>query len=313
MTETVQVGTVKLKLKKEGGYFFSGSTVVDHRPVIDFSTENWYMKKVYEAGKNAGYVTVEYSGTSEGYSNAWGKGSTRTVSMQIQRTGGGTDNPDWSGAADVVMNDNFGRQLRYVASQPQLISYTGGFVDEGRTEESVKLSYDMPTVTADGTFDNANRKSSSTTTSLISPPTEKRLFIAEYKDVRNHWARQAIEAMCGLGVFDNKGKYFGPGYAARRVDLARGIAVIADLAKEPVKKTTSRKTVAEEPLFVDVPSTDQNLNISRQSQKQVLISAKAKRCLNQEHSSAGQKPRLLWYRPWDCTGWLPVENTRHHL
>ncbi|MGE5423297.1 MAG: S-layer homology domain-containing protein [Ignavibacteriales bacterium] len=253
LTETVQVGSVKLKLKKEGGYYFSGSKVVDHRPIIDFSTENWYMKKIYEVGK-VGYLTVETTGTSEGYANAWGKGNTRTISMQIQRTGGGTDIPDWGGSADIVMNDNFGRTLRYVASQPQLISYAGGFLDEGRIEESLKINYDLPTVAADGTVDNSGRTSNSTTASMTSPPTERRLFIAEFKDVRNHWARQAIEAMCGLGVFDNKGSYFGPGYAARRVDLARGISVIAELAKEPVKKTTTRKVVAETPMFVDVPA-----------------------------------------------------------
>lgn len=258
ITETVQVGSTKLKLKKDGGYAFSGSKVVDHRPIIDFYTENWYMKKIYEVGKGAGYLTVETIGTSEGYANAWGKGNTRTISMQIQRTGGGTDAPDWGGSADIVMNDNFGRTLRYIASQPKLISYSGGFVDEARTEESIKINYDLPMVASDGTIDNSDRSSNSTTWSLTSPPTERRLFIAEYKDVRNHWARKSIEAMCGLGVFDNKGSYFGPGFAARRVDLARGISVIAELAKEPVQKTSARKVVAEPPVFIDVPSDDKD-------------------------------------------------------
>jgi hypothetical protein len=261
LTESIQVGGQKFKLKKDGGMFFSASKVVDHRPIIDFTSENWYLKKAYDLGKDGATVTVEQSGTSDGYDNAWGKGSTATISTHICGYSSDQTDPDWEASIDSVTNDSFTRDLEYLPSQPQLISYSGGFLEQSTIQETLKYDYNLPTPDTTGTtMDNDDRNRGSDTMSLTTPPTQKRLFIKEFKDVNGHWAQRPIEEMCGMGVFDNNGNIFGPGVPALRKDLARGIAVLCDLVKAvPVKAGTANKQPAAETLkFMDVKQDDPN-------------------------------------------------------
>lgn len=254
LTESIDVGGQKLKLKKDG-YFLSASRVVDHRPLVDFSTENWYMKKTYETGRDGGMVIMEASGASEGYDNPWGKGHTATMTINLTSRAVGTQGSNWQGSIEAVLNDTFSRTLRYVPSQPQLISFSGGFLEESVSEETLRATYDLPVAGNDNKLENNLRSRASVSLSLAGPPAQKRLFIKEFRDVRGHWAQQSIEAMCGLGVFSNNGGYFGPGYAARRSDMARGLAILGGMVQteEPKKKTTSKKAPPVTPVFLDVP------------------------------------------------------------
>ncbi|MGE5405721.1 MAG: S-layer homology domain-containing protein, partial [Candidatus Saccharibacteria bacterium] len=258
LTETVQAGGNKLKLKKDG-YFFSASKVIDHRPVIDFYTENWSFKRIYEIGKGKNYISVVTSGTTDGYSSAWGAGATGTTNTNIESVAGDSTGTAWKGTVQATMLASTTNDLRYIPSAPQLISYSGGYVQESSGEESLRISYDMPTVGASGTsttttINDAIRNTGSTTTSINSPTTQKRIFIREYKDVRGHWAQNSIEAMSGLGVFDNSGNFFGPGLMARREDLARGLCMLCSLVQEQPVKTTAaaKKAPVEQPYFADV-------------------------------------------------------------
>ncbi|MGE5416795.1 MAG: S-layer homology domain-containing protein [Acidobacteriota bacterium] len=290
LTETVQAGGNKLKLKKDG-YFFSASKVIDHRPVIDFFTENWYFKRIYELGKGKNYISVVTSGTTDGYSSAWGAGTTGTMNTNLESVAGDSTGSAWKGTVQGTMLASTTHDLRYIPSAPQLISYSGGYVEESAGEESLRISYDMPTVGASSsatsttstttttsttsatTINDTIRNTGTTTTSVNSPPTQKRLFIREYKDVRGHWAQNSIEAMSGLGVFDNTGNFFGPGLMARREDLARGLSMLCNLVQEgPVKKTAlTKKAVPEQPYFVDVQPDDQYYKYVQEIQKRNIV------------------------------------------
>lgn len=251
LTESVQVGANKMKLKKDG-LFFSGSRVLDHHPMVDFYTENWSMKKTYEVGKNVYNIVVESNGTSEGYTNPWGAGATATITTHVTSYNGSDGAMAWEGSLETVTNTSTSRSLKYIQSQPSLISYAGGYLDESITEETSRTRYDMPAIVGTSVY-NSVRSQNSTTMNMATPRTQKRLFIHEFKDIQGHWAQNQIEAMCGLGVFDNTGTFFGPGYAARREDLARGLAALGDYVQPAAVKTTAgRKAAVEEQIFADV-------------------------------------------------------------
>ena len=93
-------------------------------------------------------------------------------------------------------------------------------MENKREDQTLKIIYDLPTVTDDGIMDGVRNRGEETL-AFTSPPEVKRLFVKECKDLRGHWARQAIEALCGLGAFDVQGDYFQPGVAIRRGEFIK--------------------------------------------------------------------------------------------
>lgn len=272
MTESLQVGGLKLKLNKDSLYF-TASRVIDHRPISDFYTENWHWKKVYEAGKGGSTITVEASGQRQGYSNAWGAGSTDTITVTIDSAAGSTSGTDWQGTLEAVAARSSGRDLKYIANPTNLISFSGGYLEEKTGEESLKVSYDLPYIDATGAINNSSRVRDTVTASMTTPVTQKRLFVKEFRDVRGHWAQRQIEAMCGLLVFDNRGNFFGPGYNATREDLARGLAVLCNLVPQETAARTTRtaKAETEHQYFIDVPPGNPNYKYIQELAKRGVL------------------------------------------
>ena len=250
ISESLALSGQRYKLNKDG-VFFSSTKVVDRKPVVDYITETWNYKKVYEAGKAVYTVTIEASGSSQGYANAWGKGTTTTSLAQITYSKPSDGQVIGEGQVKTVMSSSYNRNLRYVPSKVDLSSFSGGYVDEAYTEENLKASYDLPVLSSSG-----ERSKGEVSLAMVSPPQQRHLFIREFRDVRNHWARPSIEAMCGLGAFDNQGTMFGPGLAARRIDLAQGLAQVCGLVSQDTGKKINTKTKGKEvhePVFFDVP------------------------------------------------------------
>ena len=196
------------------------------------------------------------SGESDGYSNAWGEGETRAVQVALQGeiVSDDDDSPAvsrWQGSLRAVMNRSLSRNLYYSESNPELISFAGGFVENRREDQTLKITYDLPTVTGDGILDRVRNRGRNL---AFTPPEVKRLFVKECKDLRGHWARQAIEALCGLGAFDIQGDYFHPGVAIRRGEFIKALMVVGDAVDEAETAATGRgrKTPVEEPYFLDV-------------------------------------------------------------
>ncbi|MGI6512928.1 MAG: S-layer homology domain-containing protein [Syntrophomonadaceae bacterium] len=257
LTETINIDGKQYKLVKDS-VFFNGSRVIDHQTVIDYLIGNWHLRKAYEVGRGEGRITVEMSGESDGYSNAWGEGETRAVQVALQGeiVSDDDDSPAvsrWQGSLRAVMNRSLSRNLYYSESNPELISFAGGFVENRREDQTLKITYDLPTVTGDGILDRVRNRGEETL-AFTSPPEVKRLFVKECKDLRGHWARQAIEALCGLGAFDIQGDYFHPGVAIRRGEFIKALMVVGDAVDEAETAATGRgrKTPVEEPYFLDV-------------------------------------------------------------
>jgi len=258
-SESLTLSGKQYKLSKDS-VFFNGSEVLDHQAVIDYTTGNWYMKKVYEVGRREGQVTVEMTGESDGYFNAWGRGETRSVEIRLEGKLTTNSRPpttvNWQGSALVVMNDTSSRILEYVESNPQLVSFTGGFVDRRQASQILKISYDLPAVSGDTISDQTRNRGDEYLT-LKTPPETKRLFVKECRDLRGHWARSAIESLCGLGAFEVQGSYFYPGVAMRRGEFIKALMVVGEVV--PVSTSagtaTAKKLPPEEPVFLDVDNT----------------------------------------------------------
>lgn len=256
LTESITIGEQRYRLVKDS-IFFNGSEVCDHQTVIDYLTGNWHLKKVYEVGRDEGLVIVEMSGESDGYSNAWGEGETRAIQVRLEGESYSDDDPSavsrWQGSARVVMNRALSRNLYYSASNPELISFSGGFVENRQEDQTMKITYDLPTVVG-ATITDRIRNRGGYNLAMVSPPEVKRLFVKECKDLRGHWARQSIEALCGLGAFDIQGDYFYPGIAMRRGEFIKALMVVGEAVPAEVLTTTRRgqREPVEEPFFLDV-------------------------------------------------------------
>ena len=256
LTESITIDGQQYKLVKNS-VFFSGSKVVDHQTVIDYLTGNWHLKKVYEVGRDGGEVTVEMSGESDGYSNAWGEGEARQVQVRMQGKIVLGGNPPqvihWQGSVRGEMKRALSRSLYYSASNPQLVSFSGGFVENRQQDQTLRISYDLPVVT-DRIPTDSIRDRGDKTLAMTSPPEVKRLFVKECKDLRGHWARSAIESLCGLGAFEIQGDYFYPGLAIRRGEFIKALMVVGEAVTEEETATTrkGKREPVEEPFFLDV-------------------------------------------------------------
>ncbi len=274
-TESLAIGKVTYKLDKDR-LFFSGSQAVDHCPAIDFWTGNWYMKKVYVSGRGGkDRVTVETSGKSEGYSNAWGKGDTRVIDVSIEAEP--SDGGSWRGSARIIMNDTVSRSLSYVSQGAQLASFSGSFVDENRGEQVMTVEYDLPRVDSQGINDE-ERTRGTFELSSASPARVKHLFLAEFKDLRNHWAKEAVESLCGLGAIDGQGSYFYPALPAIRGDFVKAVVVVTGMSQEseeiPAKTGRRGKNETEIPVFLDVDATNPYFKYAQIAGKKGLVEGK---------------------------------------
>ncbi|MGE5397553.1 MAG: S-layer homology domain-containing protein [Chitinophagales bacterium] len=272
LTETIKVSDASLKLNKDD-LFFSASKIVDHRSVIDFYTENWHFKKVYEAGKSGtgGLLVYEAWGTREGYDSAWGKGSTANVTAQVTSLPNATGSADWEGTIEAAMVDSVSRGLTYAQSKTSLKSFGGTYTDQSVTEEALRINYDFPSsISPKVVQDFRNR--GTLPISMKSPPTKKMLFAKDFRDVRGHWAQKDIEIVCGLGAFNCKGNLFGPGNAATRRDIAQALSAVCNLVKtDQTKTTSSKKAVVEEPYFVDIGPSDPDFKAIQENYRRGIM------------------------------------------
>ncbi|NLB17267.1 MAG: S-layer homology domain-containing protein [Syntrophomonadaceae bacterium] len=257
-TESVTIDGQQFKVGKDA-VVFSGSEVVDYQPMIDYSNGNWNLKKTYEAGRNMGRVIVEMNGQTDYYANAWGEGESGQIQVSVQgevvSNQGEKTTSTWQGSARVVKNRTMARTLNYMATDPELISFSGGFIDETREEQVLRATYNLPRGSDEGLLDNRRNTGEMTLTSL-SMPQSKRLFVKECKDLRGHWARAAIESLCGLGAFEITGDYFMPGVAIKRGEYIKAVMVVGERAQSADAQKTStakrKKEPVEEPIFLDV-------------------------------------------------------------
>ena len=79
------------------------------------------------------------------------------------------------------------------------------------------------------------------------------LPIPQYQDLAGYWARDDINRLFSLGVFESDSRYFNPRVEMNRAEFAKALVKACGLEVETdVQKPRSRREVQEDIIFADV-------------------------------------------------------------
>lgn len=225
-------------------YQFHNSSLDDGQAIVDFFQGNWEGVKTYSIDKDKGKVTVNMSGETFGYKHYWGHTETQRIHQDISYMEyDGDSTKMWNGVGDVDIVFNRTKDMTYFQNQSQQSSFDGGYTLTEKSETVMKYQYDLP-------YEGSQtiRNISQGVERYDSVPTQKRLFVPKYKDIKGHWAEANIKKMSGLQVVEEK-NYFGPDLNAKRAEFAKWIVKAMDLTGEETKKSKKKK---EPDLYEDI-------------------------------------------------------------
>lgn len=243
-TETVKVGDVTYILRN---YDFTRSAIIDSKPAVNYYAGNTWGKKTYQIGgrTDGGTVTVEATGEFYGYDQYWGNTEVQTINYLIegeQRKGDIIDR--WGGTASVSLSSSITKQLKYVANEPDQISFDGGYVQVQYNNSILEYACQLPEFDASG-ISTDNLISTADSLQLETFPVQTRLPVANLTHLRGHWAENDINVLYSLEVFKGNDTIFNP---EQLITRAQFMALIVEAAKEVpldpalVKKTPTRSS-----------------------------------------------------------------------
>jgi len=221
-------------------YQFSQGAVSDNRPASDYYSGNIVGRKIYKMvnkdSKTEELIKVNISGRNMGYENFWGATETQIIDYEII-----TD----SGQAFVTskVSDSKSRTLQYKAHDPSLSSFTGGHAVISSSNMIGEYTYDIPYGIGKGTVH----------LSKENVPKIERLIVPKFRDITKHWAKDNIERLYSLGVFDEKTQFFSPNTPMQRYQFTVGVLKAVDIRvlEQPKKSKVPRK-----PIFSDLNVKD---------------------------------------------------------
>ncbi|MGF7058907.1 S-layer homology domain-containing protein [Brassicibacter mesophilus] len=238
-------------------YQLHNSTIDDNQPVVNYYQGSWGGTKTYEINKKEGKVVVDITGNIYGYDHYWGATETQKIHKDITYTFEPEEGEDieWYGYADVDASFNRTKRMEYLDNLAYQSSFDGGYTLTEQDETVMKYSYNLPYFDKDGV--SKKRKNSGQGVERFDTlPTQKRLFIPKYEDIKGNWAEWDIKRLGGLQVIDGTKKYFGPNLNMKRSDFAKWIVLAMDLAEEEQqqKRRSYTKPEATPALFNDITS-----------------------------------------------------------
>lgn len=222
-------------------YQLHNSTVDDNRPIVTFYQGNWEGAKTYNINRNEGQVRIEITGTTYGYDHTWGATETQKIHQDIHYTRNtDEEQTNWYGRASIDVSFNRTKDMTFFSNIPDHTSFDGVHTLTEQDQTIMRYSYSLPTGVGYGTerYDTT--------------PTQRKLFIPQYTDIKGHWAEWDIRKMAGLEVIDEKTN-FGPNLNIKRSQFAKWIAKSMDLVEIQENTRTSRRNQQEkQDLFTDV-------------------------------------------------------------
>lgn len=213
-------------------YQFSQGAVSDNRPASDYYSGNIVGRKIYKMvnkdSKEEELIKVNISGRNMGYENFWGATETQIIDYEII-----TD----FGQAFVTskVSDSKSRTLQYKAHDPSLSSFTGGHAVISSANMIGEYTYDIPYGVGKGTVH----------LSKENVPKIERLIVPKFRDITKHWAKDNIERLYSLGVFDEKTQFFSPNTPMQRYQFTVGVLKAVDIRvlEQPKKSKVPRKAI----------------------------------------------------------------------
>jgi len=245
--QTVQNGTVTKvseELEIDGitytllDYQFSNGITIDKRPASDYYAGNIIATKTYEkelSRNRKERIVVNISSRNEGYTNFWGLTETQITTQEIHFSDGKV------GIVENRISSNKSRTLNYQENSASLSSFSGGYVVNSQASMISQYKYD---------FGNGEQI---VTSKADYTPIIERLPVPKFRDTANHFAKNAIEKLYSLGIYDEDIEYFNPSLVMKRYEFAVSIGKAIDLRvfEEPLKKDVTR-------LFKDVARTEKD-------------------------------------------------------
>jgi hypothetical protein len=229
-------------------YQFHNSTIDDNQPVITYYLGNWLGTKTYRINENEGEVKVEITGNIYGYDHYWGATETQKIHKDIYYKSLGNDEPiEWYGYADIDVSFNRTKDMEYFKNLPFQTSFDGGYTLTEQEETIMKYKYNLPYIEGSEVMEYKNRGQGVERFETL--PTQQKLYIPRFQDIKGHWAEGDIKRLAGLQVIDGTNKYFGPDMNMKRSDFAKWISLVMDLVEEDIH---SRRSVVNEEAYPDI-------------------------------------------------------------
>ncbi|GLC88403.1 S-layer homology domain-containing protein [Lysinibacillus piscis] len=237
-TEKITVGKVTYNLVD---YQFSQGTVTDNRAASDYYSGNVISRKTYTyqtgTGRNVvqNTVTIDTDSRHAGYENFWGATETQITDAVYTYSDGKTSH------VKNRLSTSKSRVLNYENNLGSLGSFDGGYAVVSEKDVISEYTY---------TLSSGQKGNLDLHTSYM--PTIERLIIPKFRDVSSSTAKQAIEKLYSLGIYDDASNFFSPNTPMKRIDFTIAIGKAVDLRVMEEKKSKKAVTTS---VFKDVKRT----------------------------------------------------------
>lgn len=213
-SEKITVGTTTYTLDD---YQFSQGEVSDNRPASAYYSGNIVGRKIYKVTTKDKKVkpediTVHITGRNMGYENFWGATETQIVDNEIVTQYG-------QSFVTSKVSDSKSKTLQYEKHNPSLSSFTGGHAVVSKSNMISEYTYDIPYGSGKGTIH----------LSQENVPKIERLIVPKFRDLSKHWAKDNIERLYSLGIFDENSQFFSPNTPMQRYQYTIGVLKAVDI------------------------------------------------------------------------------------
>ncbi|WNS82137.1 S-layer homology domain-containing protein [Domibacillus sp. DTU_2020_1001157_1_SI_ALB_TIR_016] len=209
-------------------YQLSQGTITDNRPASDYYSGNMAGRKTYKLKSNGALVTIHFNGKNVGYENFWGATETQIIDSEIVTNEG-------TFFVTSKVSDSKTKFLQYEPHDPDLSSFTGGYARISEQSMIGEYAYTLLGSSIEKTVQVGQER----------VPLVERLIVPKFRDLNGHWAKENIEQLYALGVFDDSSSFFSPGTQMNRYPFIVGVMKAADIRvlEQPKKQKTPRKAI----------------------------------------------------------------------
>lgn len=232
-SEKVTIGKASYTLDD---YQFSQGAVSDNRPASDYYSGNVIGRKIYKfvgEDKSTDLITVHMNGRNMGYENFWGATETQLMDFEIHTKHG-------QSFVTNKVSDSKSRVLQYEPHDPSLSSFAGGHAIISSADMLSEYTYDIPYGAGKGTIH--------LTQEMV--PKIERLIVPKFRDLNNHWAKDDIQKLYSLGIFDESTQFFSPNTPMKRFQFTVGVLKAVDI--RVLEETSKKNNVPRKPIFKDL-------------------------------------------------------------
>ncbi|HWR61401.1 MAG TPA: S-layer homology domain-containing protein, partial [Clostridia bacterium] len=249
-SEEIAIGSNTYELTE---YLFSRSGSTDDRDIIRYQGSDWNGRKVYSINDGQGEVVVDITSHMYGYDNYWSSTETSTIrhslTYKYKESTNATSFKEAYGTVDYAVSNSSLKNIQYVASGPQVISYEGGYVLKEGEENVISYIYDVPRM--NGVIPSASRNKGKNSVKVATVPVQTRLLSYNIKDISSsYWAAEDIKRVTSLGIISLAGvDYYRPLSFMSRGEFAKAVVKVSDMSRTDAKQTRS---VVFEQYYTDV-------------------------------------------------------------